>query len=137
MKTQKSILILPLLLMLIMTSCFNQLFIDGNGDVVEEDRTIPEFTQIASSGDFDIYYEYAEETSLSLSGESNLLMYVETVVYDNELKIRTPYNIMIRKHQAIEVYVKGPFVEKIDLSGSGLIHTDTIYAEKLELNTSG
>lgn len=137
MKTQKSILILPLMLMFIMTSCFNQMFIDGNGEVVKEDRTIPDFTQIASSGDFDIYYEYAEETELSISGESNLLMYVETVVYDNELKIRTPYNIMIRKHQAIEVFIKGPFVDKIDLSGSGLIHTDTIFAENLTLNTSG
>jgi len=137
MKTKFLILVLPLLFSLFLSSCFNNLFIDGNGDVVEEERTVPDFTQVSSSGDFDIYFEYADEPEVTISAESNLMMYIESVVYNNELKIRTPYNVNLRNHKTIEVYVKGPFVDKIVLSGSGLIHTDTIYSDKLYLTTSG
>lgn len=137
MKTKKIILILPLLLTLFLSSCFNNLFIDGNGDVVEEERTVPDFTQVSSSGDFDIYFEYADEPEVTISAESNLMMYIESVVYDNELKIRTPFNVNLRNHKTIEVYIKGPYVDRIELSGSGLIYTDTIFSDKLHLSTSG
>lgn len=137
MNTKTIILILTLVLPLAFTSCINDFFVEGNGDVVEEVRTVPDFTQISSSGSFDIYYEYAEEIEVTVSCESNLMMYIETVVYNNELKIRTPYNVNIRQHEPIEIYVKGPYVNSIKLSGSGLIHTDSIYADYLHLGTSG
>ncbi|MFA9390022.1 MAG: head GIN domain-containing protein [Prolixibacteraceae bacterium] len=137
MKTKANILFLPILLSILFTSCFHDLFVEGNREVLEEVRTVPDFTKISSSGSFDIYYEYAEDIEVTVSCESNLIMYIETVVLNDELKIRTPNNISIRAHEPIEIFVKGPYVTSIQLSGSGLIHTDSIFSEKLHLGTSG
>ena len=137
MKTQLKILILPFLFSIIFSSCMFDIFEEGNGIVTEEDRVIPEFSEISSSGSFHVYYEYDETPGVTVSGESNLLEYVETVVYNDELLIRTPFNVNIRPHHTIEVYVKGPYVDRIHLSGSGLIHTDEIIADEFSATVSG
>lgn len=137
MKTQIKLLILTIAMAFLFNSCFFGVYEIGNGDVIEETRNIPEFTEISSSGSFNIYYEFAEETELTISGESNLLPYIETVVFDNELKIRTAFNVNINPHKTIEIYVKGPYIDRIHLSGSGLIYTDSIFNDRLELSTSG
>lgn len=137
MNTNKITLILLLLLPVFFTSCLPDFFVEGNRDITEEVRTVPDFTHISSSGSFNIYYEYSDEIEVTVKCESNLLIYIETVVYEKELKIRTPFNVSIRPHEPIDVYVKGPYVYSIGMSGSGLISTDTIYGDNLTLSTSG
>lgn len=137
MKTKFKLLLIPAIFAFLFNSCIYDVWVEGNGDVIEETRTIPDFTQISSSGSYEVYYEYAEEPEVTVSCESNLMVYIETVVYNNELKIRTPYNIAIRPHKTIEVHVKGPYVDEISLSGSGLIHTELVETERLKLSTSG
>jgi hypothetical protein len=137
MKTNfKSILII-LAVALTLSSCFNHVFEYGNGIVTEETRSIPEFTSISSGGPYHIYFEYADTPSVLISCESNLIEYIETAVFDGELKIRTPNFVSIRPRKDIEVYVYGPYVEKIHLSGSGLIYSDSINADNLSLSVSG
>ena len=137
MNTKTFTLMLTLVLSVILTGCFHDFFVEGNGDIIEEVRTVPEFDAITSSGSFNVYYEYADEIEVTVSCESNLMMYIETVVYNSELKIRTPYNVGIRPHEPIEVYVKGPYVNSVRLSGSGMIETDTIYNDRLDVELSG
>lgn len=137
MNTQKKLLIIPVLLALLLNSCIYDMWIEGNGDLIEEEREIPEFSKISSSGSFNVYYEYSDSIKVTVECESNLIMYIETFVYDEELKIRTPFNVNIRPSETIEVYVKGPFVDEISLSGSGLIHTGEIETDRLKLGTSG
>ncbi|MDA3928553.1 MAG: DUF2807 domain-containing protein [Prolixibacteraceae bacterium] len=137
MKTQIKLLILPLFFALLFSSCIFDEFVVGNGEISEETRTVPDFTSINSAGSFDVYYEYADEIEVIVSCESNLIPYIETVVYNSELKVRTPYNVNIRATETIEIYIKGPSVDEIKLSGSGLIHTEAINADYLKLSTSG
>ena len=137
MNTKTFTLILTLVLSVFLTGCFQDFFVDGNGDVIEEVRTVPEFDAITSSGSFEVYYEYSDDIEVTVSCESNLMMYIETVVYEGELKIRTPYNVSIRPHEPIQVYVKGPYVNSLLLSGSGIIETDTIYNDQLNVELSG
>lgn len=137
MKTQIKILILLVFTAFFLNSCFFDVFEEGNGDVVEETRNIPDFTEISSSGSFYVYYEYAEESEVTVSCESNLMRYIETAVFDNELKIRTPNTVNLRPHETIEVYVKGPYVDRLHLSGSGLISTDAIESDLLDISLSG
>ena len=137
MKTHLKILLLSLFVSVALSSCMYDVYEAGNGIVTEEVRSVPEFTQILSSGSFHVYYEYSDTTEVTLSGESNLLNYVETEVYNNELHIRIQDHVNIRPQKTIEVYVKGPYVDKIQLSGSGLIHTDEINGDELTLKVSG
>lgn len=137
MKTSLKLIGISIFITVLVSSCFNMVFEYGNGQVTQENRTVPAFTSVSSSGAFDIYYEYADTPSVIVSCESNLIQYIETAVFDNELKIRTPNFINLRPSKTIEVYVKGPEVERIDLSGSGLIHTDSISIDNLALILSG
>ncbi len=137
MKTNLNLLLAILLLSFTATSCFNTIFEYGNGEIIEEQRSVPQFSSVSSDGSFDIYYEYADTPSVLVSCESNLMQYIETAVFDGDLKIGTPNFVVIRPRKTIEVYVKGPQVDKILLSGSGLIHTDTIRTSDLTLRISG
>lgn len=137
MNTKTFTLVLTLVLSVFLTGCFQDFFIEGNGDTIEEVRTVPEFEAITSSGSFNVYYEYADSIEVTVSCESNIMMYIETVVYNNELKIRTPNNVRIRPHEPIDVYVKGPYVNSLQLSGSGTIESDTIYNDRLDVRISG
>ena len=137
MKTNLNLFLAILLLCFTATSCFNTTFEYGNGEIIEEMRSVPQFSSISSEGSFDIYYEYADTPSVLVSCESNLMQYIETAVFDGELKIGTPNFVVVRPRKTIEVYVKGPQVDKILLSGSGLIHTDTIRTSDLTLRIGG
>jgi hypothetical protein len=137
MKTTIKVFLSAFLLTLLMNSCFNRVFEYGNGIINEEIRVIPAFNSITSAGAFDIYFEYADTPSVIVSCESNLIEYVETAVFENELKIRTPNFVNIKPRKTIEIYVKGPEIEKIYLSGSGLIHADSVSSDNLTLGLSG
>lgn len=137
MKTHLKTLLLSFFVSVFMSSCLFDVYEVGNGIVSEELRSVPEFTQITSSGSFYVYYEYSETTEVTLIGESNLLSYVETAVYENELQIRIPLHVNLKPQSTIEIYVKGPYVDKIRLSGSGLIHTEEVISDKLTLTISG
>lgn len=137
MKTQLKILSLLIAMSSLLSSCMFNMFETGNGIISDEERTVPEFSQISSSGSFHIYYEYAETNFVTVTGESNLLKYVETVVDNNELKISTSPHVNLLPHNTIEVYIKSPKIDKIKLSGSGFIHTDAINSNELYLTVSG
>jgi hypothetical protein len=113
------------------------LYVEGNGELEEEIRTVPKFTQLASSDNFHVFYEYSNTTEVVVSCESNLMFYIETVVLNDQLRIKTPNNVKLQTNETIEIYVKSPYLDKISLSGSGLIVTDLIEATQLDINVSG
>lgn len=137
MKTKIKYLSLVILMTAFLTGCFTHEYEFGNGSINDEIRTVPSFNAISSSGNFDVYFEYNDSSEVTVSCESNLIQYIETAVFENELKIRIPSFITLRPTKAIEIYVRGPQVESIKLSGAGLIHTDSVNSKNLVLELSG
>jgi hypothetical protein len=138
MKTLLKHIVPAILIILFINSCIPDVIVTGNKEYVEDERTIPEFEKIHSSGSYYVFFEYADEPGIKLIGESNILPYIETYVSGSTLQISTPYNVSIHPHAPIEVYVKGPYVDNIKLSGSGEITTtDTINGESLSIDISG
>lgn len=137
MKTKIKYLTLIVSMSVFLTGCFMHEYEFGNGSIEEDIRTVPSFTAINSSGMFDVYFEYSDSTKVTVSCESNLIQYIETAVFENELKIRVPNFITLRPTKAIEIYVKGPQIESIKLSGAGLIQTDSVNSKSLVLELSG
>jgi hypothetical protein len=139
MKTNFKFILLPIILLIFMVSCIDSVIIEGNGELVEESRVLPAFTEINSSGIYNVYYRYGEETGVKIVGESNLLPYIETAVFDKRLEIRTAVHVGILTHKPIDVYVTSPSVSKILLTGSGKIYADSINEPSFayELNGSG
>lgn len=136
MRTLKFML-LALLTVPLLSGCVYDLFVEGNYDYVEETRSIPEFDEIVSSGSFNVFFEYASEEEVLVQCESNLLPYIETAVFNNQLRIGVPNGVGIRSHGEIDVYVRGPFVDRITLAGSGTITTSTINERNLDVIISG
>ncbi len=137
MKTTLKILIASIIIALAFSSCDDDFVIIGNGDMIEETRSLPSFDRVSSSGSYNIYWEYSDSTEVKIICESNIMPYLETVVYNDHLDIRTSFHVSISTARPIDVIVRSPKITKIDLSGSGKIETDTVRGEELELIVSG
>lgn len=129
-------LLLPLLLLY---SCEDAFWgcIQGNGNIVNQERTIGEFDNIVSSGSFVVEVYPGYESSLSIKTDDNLLDYIRTSIQGNTLVLETRSGRCIRSRESITIYVYTPSVEKLKLSGSGLITCDNISTENLDLELTG
>lgn len=137
MKTYNKILVI-LLTLPFFTSCFYDAYIVGNNNYIEEEREIPEFEEITSSGNFRVFFSYAPTARVYVYGESNLLPFVETSVFSDQLKIRTSSGVNLNEHDPIEIYVEGPHLEKIKLTGSGSFSTEeSLFENSLDIHVSG
>lgn len=109
--------------------------IEGNRDVTSETRSVPSFTRVFNEGQFDVYIVQASYHEIILECESNLLPYIRTRVDGNNLYVETKDNL--QPNYPIKVFVYTPEIEEVNLSGSGLIYTDSVYADQLEVRLSG
>lgn len=137
MKTQIKIVFAIALILVAFTSCFDGIIVEGNNEVTQETRSLPNFTEVSSSGSYHIYYQHGDSTKATIICESNILPYIETAVYNGRLDIKTAFHVSINPNKMIEIYVESPEIEEIELSGSGIIETDTVYGDELELDLSG
>ena len=119
------------------TSCFDDVFIEGNGISKTETRNAEGFDEISSSGDFMVTVTPGSEYSVEVTAESNLLPYIETNVNGSELKIRTRGVRSLRQNLPIVVNITCPELSGLELSGSGLITTGAYDSNRFKINVSG
>lgn len=139
MKTTKIPLVLgTVFLLFATTSCFDDMFISGNGDVQAETRIAAgDFSEVSSSGDFEVTIIPSDNYSIEVSAESNLLPYIETDVTGNKLKIHTRGIHSLRNHFPIQVTIGSPVLEGLNLSGSGSIQTGSYQSSSFSITVSG
>jgi hypothetical protein len=138
MNTIKLTLVLSLFGLLFGTSsCVDELFLEGNGNLRTESRGASGFEEIASSGDFDVTIVPGSSYSVEVSAESNLLSYIETDVVGKKLKIRTRGVHSLRLNYPIEVYITTPVLNGLSLSGSGIIKTGSFMSDDFKIAISG
>lgn len=138
MQTIKLPLVLSLFVLLFgISSCDEDLFLEGNGNLRSEFRSASGFKDIASSGDFKVTVTPGSSYSVEVSAESNLLPYIETDVIGNTLKIRTRGVHSLRENYPIEVFITTPILNGLSLSGSGLIKTGSFMSDDFKIAISG
>jgi len=135
-KTIKTLLVSSILAFSF-SSCTDEFFVSGNGDVQTQNRQVDGFVAVSSSGDFHVNIVHGTDYAIQVKAESNLLPYIETSVSDQTLKIRTTGVHSITHHSPIEVFITQPELTGIKLSGSGVIKTDHFTCENIYLNISG
>lgn len=109
--------------------------IDGNNDVITETRTVPSFQGVNNEGQFDVYIIQSDYHEVVMEAESNLLPFIRTRVSGDKLYVETKDNL--RPNYPIKVFVYTPVVEEVKLSGSGLIYSDSLQVNDLEVKLSG
>ncbi|PLW95154.1 MAG: hypothetical protein C0592_00685 [Marinilabiliales bacterium] len=136
MKT-KVLILLFVLGIVSLSSCFRSHRIEGNLDMTTMERNLPVFTQIENNGSLDVTYIADTAYFVVIEAESNLIPYIETDVYGSELRIRVAPRRNIDPNYPIMVYVHAPMVNSIHISGSGTVVCDTVVASYMDVKISG
>jgi hypothetical protein len=109
--------------------------IEGNNNVVTETRSVPSFARVNNSGIFEVYIVQTDYYEVVMEAESNLLPFIRTRVSGNTLEVDTKDNL--KPNYPIKVFVYTPVIEDIRLSGSGRVYSDSLEADKLDVDLSG
>ncbi|WP_151894148.1 head GIN domain-containing protein [Patiriisocius marinistellae] len=137
MKTTK--IVIMLLGVLLMTSCignFNINQIDGNRDVVTENRSIGrDFDTVKGSSGLEVILTQGSENALRVEADSNLQNIIETYVDNNTLYIKAEENIGSAAKKT--VYVTYTTLSSIKASsGANVSLNNEFKEEKLTLDAS-
>ncbi len=134
MKTTQ--LILALGMSLIFSSCNFNFGQKGNGNVITQERSVPEnFTEIKGGSGLDIYLTQSTENKISVEADENLHPYIITDIKNGKLTIKTTENISRSKSK--KVYVTFQEVSKIESSsGADIEGNSLIKSEVLSLSSS-
>jgi hypothetical protein len=112
--------------------------IKGNGKVITEKRTTPEYDGINVSGFFDVVLISGTEGAIAIKGEENLLPYIKVEVEGNILKIYTEKNIHFNTMKSVVLTVPFEKISSVSLSGSGDVTSkSTIVSPTFKAKLSG
>ena len=107
--------LIPFLLVVSLSSC-SWFGVSGNGQVIDVEKDVLEFSEISIGGAFDVYLRQAEESEVVLRIDENLEEYIEVEVEGDRLKVRTTRPI--RKAKSLAVYISVEEITEIELNGA-------------------
>ena len=124
---------------LLFTSCRrDRYFIKGEGSNVTNTRNSGKFSSVSLSIDADIEIIKDSTYDIELVGQQNILNVIETKISGGTLKVCIDYRTVIRKYNPITIRIHMPYIENVDVSGSGNISfMDEFSANNLYANVSG
>jgi hypothetical protein len=107
----------------------------GNGEQVTQTREIDPFDHIEAGGAIELVITTGKDTSLSISGESNILPLITTTVNQGELTIATKGSYQSNK--SIRVVVCTATLKGLSISGAGSVVAEIGDGDTLDLCFSG
>jgi hypothetical protein len=125
---------LTLAAMAILVSGCDVIGIGGNGNIVTDQRTIGEISQIYSRGAFKIEWRNGPP-ALSITTDENLLRYIESNKVDNHLELRT--HERVRPTHGIKVVVTSPTRVGAKLSGASDLKVQGLSQPKFVVQGTG
>ncbi|HEY0274048.1 MAG TPA: head GIN domain-containing protein [Chitinophaga sp.] len=108
----------------------------GSGHVVTQTRSVSEFHKFTVAGPIDVDLRQGPTQDLEISGDDNLLKYVEVKNEDGELTIKLRRGGWFDFHNHFKVKVSTPNLTEINLAGSGTVKLVDGYKSEDELHTS-
>ena len=113
--------------------------VKGNGNAGGEDRSVGNFNSVSSHGEYDVYLTQGAGYSVRVEADENLLQYIETVVENNVLEIRTRQGFSLKSRTDLKVHITAPAYSKVKTFGSGNILTENKLnnTSPIELELSG
>lgn len=114
--------------------------IKGNGNVVTIERQTGDYDGIAIGGFYEVELVDGAEGKITMTGEDNILEYIETEINGGTLTIKSRNNTQLRPSLGKKVFISVP-VEEIDavrLSGSGTLRSSAaLKSDDFKVHTSG
>ncbi len=112
--------------------------IKGNGNVINESRKTESYDKVTLIGSATIELIPGTEGDLTVSAESNIVPYIETIVKGNELIVRFKDDFNYSTKKEIKISVPIQEITDITLKGSGdIIATKVLNLDNLNVNLDG
>lgn len=105
--------------------------IRGSGNVVEETRTVSDFTGVDLATLGTLHIEVSDRESLRIEAEDNLMEYLETEVSNGRLRIGTQDNVSLRTTRPVHYYLTVIDLDRIMISSSGDIEMGDLKTDTL------
>jgi hypothetical protein len=105
--------------------------------VITEQREITGYTGVTNTGSFNVYVSEADNFSVAVVAQENLLPMIETYVSGSNLIIETKNDGCYRTSSPVEVYVSLPALDLLRLTGSGKVFADVAASPEVEITNSG
>jgi hypothetical protein len=90
--------------------------INGNGQVIKQERAISPFKSVSVSGSFEVVLIQGDQEALVIEADENLMEFITAEVNGNELVIGTEKNL--RNYEELKVYITFKEIGSLDLSGA-------------------
>jgi len=123
-------------LILSLSGCYSER-VEGNRDVISQDRPSQPFSDVVSQGGFSVVIIPAQETRIVVKAESNLLPYIYTMSDGTTMTVRFSNGVNINEHYPVEVFLYTPVLKSAWLSGSGNIQFSGFNTSDMNLQISG
>jgi hypothetical protein len=137
MKKYKSQVLLLIVAMLISSCEVFQPCLNGDGNVVTEERLGTNFTGVQAEGEFKVRIEPGATASVMVTTDENLQPKIETTVRDGRLIIRSDQEGCISYSTQTEVVVKCPVLTYVNQSGSGPVEVFGFSSEFMNVIQAG
>ncbi|MEO8110967.1 MAG: head GIN domain-containing protein [Ginsengibacter sp.] len=110
----------------------------GKGPSVTENRSVGNFTSLASAISADVFYKQDPVYKVEITAQQNILNIIETNIVNNELVIKFRNGVRVKTNENIVVNVSSPTINGLRISGSGsIVATDSIGSGNMDLTLSG
>ncbi len=111
--------------------------LNGSGPEITEVREVEDFTGVANTASFDVFVTRADEFSVEVIAQENLVPIIETYVSGNTLIVKTQNDACFKSGTQVEVHISMPETELLRLSGSGRVFADMLESTEVEISNSG
>ncbi len=109
----------------------------GNGNVVEQTRTVGSFDRITVTGVGNLEIRQGAREELRVRAEENLLEHVKTDVNAGELLIWVPGGTSLRTTQPIEYHITVTDLRRVTVTGVGQVRASSLDVGSLALMRTG
>ncbi|HEX6190740.1 MAG TPA: head GIN domain-containing protein [Chitinophagaceae bacterium] len=132
---KKFVVVLLSAAMFVFTSCEK---VVGEGPLVTETRSVPQFTGISSEMSGKVNFTLASTFNVEIRAQRNILDVVRTNVVNGVLHIDFKDGVRVREHEDLTINILAPSAEYLRLSGSGNMDViGDLVANNLQLKLSG
>lgn len=128
------LLLLLIIISAVLTACQT---VSGSGNVISEEREVASFSGISLDSFGDLILTQAEEQSVLIEAEDNVLPYITTQVRNGVLEIGTQDNVSIHTNKSARYIISTPNIEDLIITGSGTISAESINGDNLSLEIDG
>lgn len=133
--SQFAVLLSALVLSLVFSSCLLQSTVNGNGNVITEERNIDGFNALDVSRGMNVYVSQGSDFKVVVEADENLHKSIVTELKGDELQIKAVDNI--RKASSKKVFVTLPKLKTVEASsGSNVFSENTLTADDINLAVS-